>query len=72
MNFWVVANLILTFWQHHEQILIEGYDTEYDDIGLDDQFPQTCLASMKALFADEGFQRVVKRGNEYALHNNFQ
>jgi len=52
--------------------LNEGYDTEYDDIGLDDQFPQTCLASMKALFADEGFPRVVKRGNEYALHNNFQ
>ena len=41
-----------------------------EDIGPDDPFPMECLPAMKGLWADAGVQTAIKRGNEYALHDN--
>ena len=41
-----------------------------EDIGPDDPFPMECLPAMKGLWADRGVQSAIKRGNEYALHDN--
>ena len=30
------------------------------------------LSAMKAIYADAGFQKAVEKGNEYAMHDNFQ
>ncbi len=41
-----------------------------EDIGPDDPFPLECLPAMKGLWTDSGVQTAIKRGNEYALHDN--
>lgn len=43
-----------------------------EDIGADDSFPQQCLPAMKTLWQDPSVQATIKRGNEYALHDNIQ
>lgn len=43
-----------------------------EDIGVDDVFPIHCLAAMKGLWQDESVQNTIRRGNEYALHDNIQ
>lgn len=42
------------------------------DIGPDDIFPQECNEAMKGLWDDEAVQKCIRRGNEYALHDNIQ
>jgi guanine nucleotide-binding protein subunit alpha, other len=41
-----------------------------EDIGVDDCFPSDCLPAMKTLWADQAVQETIKRGNEFALHDN--
>ena len=41
-----------------------------DHIGLDDPFPEACLTAMEGLWDDAGFQVTIRRGNEFALHDN--
>jgi guanine nucleotide-binding protein subunit alpha len=43
-----------------------------EDIGAEDHFPIHCLAAMKGLWADAAVQQTIRRGNEYALHDNIQ
>lgn len=43
-----------------------------EDLGINDPFPIECLAAMKGLWADDSVQQTIKRGNEYALHDNIQ
>ena len=43
-----------------------------EDIGIEDPFPQECLPAMKALWADPAVQKTIKRGNEFALHDNIE
>ena len=43
-----------------------------EDIGPDDVFPRNCLPAMKGLWNDPAVQKTIKRGNEYALHDNIQ
>ena len=43
-----------------------------EDIGPEEVFPQNCLPAMKGLWADASVQKTIKRGNEYALHDNIQ
>lgn len=40
------------------------------DIGPDDSMPLDCLNAFKSLWRDEGVQLAIKKGNEYALHDN--
>ena len=42
------------------------------DIGPDDTFPPQCEHAMKGLWEDPAVQKCIKRGNEYALHDNIQ
>ncbi|KAM0794156.1 G-protein alpha subunit-domain-containing protein [Usnea florida] len=60
----------------HEQILHQYYRPCYGSanshVRLDEPFPKNLLSPMKELFADEGFQRIVKKGNRIALNDNFQ
>ena len=42
------------------------------DIGPDESFPLHCLGAMKGLWDDAAVQKCIKRGNEYALHDNIQ
>ena len=53
--------------QLHEKILGAA-----EDIGPEEAFPRNCLPAMKALWADASVQKTIKRGNEYALHDNIQ
>lgn len=41
-----------------------------DDIGLDDPFPKACLAAIEGLWDEAGFQDTIRRGNQFALHDN--
>ena len=41
-----------------------------DNIGLDDPFPKSCLTAMEGLWGDAGFQKIIKRGNAFALHDD--
>ncbi|MCJ1390590.1 hypothetical protein MMC18_003450 [Xylographa bjoerkii] len=41
-----------------------------EDIGVNDSFPMDCLSAMKGLWQDPSVQKTIKRGNEYALHDN--
>ncbi|KAI4198576.1 MAG: hypothetical protein LQ346_002729 [Caloplaca aetnensis] len=51
----------------HERVIAAA-----EDIGADDTFPPQCLPAMKALWKDPSVQATIKRGNEYALHDNIQ
>lgn len=42
------------------------------DIDINDPFPRDCLPAMIALWADGAVQQTIKRGNEYALHDNLK
>ena len=53
--------------QDYERIIAQA-----QDIGTEDHFPIQCLDAMKGLWQDESVQRTIKRGNEYALHDNIQ
>jgi hypothetical protein len=39
---------------------------------VNDAFPPECLPAMKGLWVDASVQQTIKRGNEYALHDNIQ
>lgn len=53
--------------EEHEKVIAAA-----EDLGPEDQFPQKCLPSMKALWNDPSVQQTIKRGNEFALHDNIQ
>lgn len=57
----------LTKSQNAERVIAAA-----EDIGADDSFPQQCLPAMKTLWQDPSVQATIKRGNEYALHDNIQ
>ncbi|KAK5001388.1 hypothetical protein LTR60_007394, partial [Cryomyces antarcticus] len=40
------------------------------DIGQDDAMPFDCLQAFNSLWHDAGVQLAIKKGNEYALHDN--
>lgn len=40
------------------------------DIGPEDAMPLDCLGAFRALWKDEGVQLAIRKGNEYALHDN--
>ena len=54
-------------FKEHEKVIAAA-----EDIGPEDQFPQNCLPAMKALWDDPSVQQTIKRGNEFALHDNIQ
>ncbi|KAL8776706.1 MAG: hypothetical protein Q9213_008165 [Squamulea squamosa] len=51
----------------HERVIAAA-----EDIGTEDSFPSQCLPAMKALWHDPSVQATIRRGNEYALHDNIQ
>ncbi|KAL8670323.1 MAG: hypothetical protein Q9168_005123 [Polycauliona sp. 1 TL-2023] len=51
----------------HERVIAAA-----EDIGTEDSFPPQGLSAMKALWHDPSVQATIKRGNEYALHDNIQ
>ena len=40
------------------------------EIGPEDAMPIDCLNAFKKLWRDDGIQLAIKKGNEYALHDN--
>ncbi|KAK3673474.1 hypothetical protein LTR78_006708 [Recurvomyces mirabilis] len=40
------------------------------EIGPEDSMPLDCLNAFKSLWRDHGVQLAIKKGNEYALHDN--
>lgn len=40
------------------------------DIGPEEAMPLDCLNAFKTLWQDDGVQLAIKKGNEYALHDN--
>ena len=40
------------------------------EIGPDEPMPLDCLHAFKSLWRDEGVQQAIRKGNEYALHDN--
>lgn len=42
------------------------------DIDINQSFPRECLPAMIALWADDAVQQTIKRGNEFALHDNLK
>ena len=66
-SFLLTQSLLLTCSKEHEKIIAAA-----EDIGPEDQFPQRCLPAMKALWNDPSVQQTIKRGNEFALHDNIQ
>ncbi|KAL8994722.1 MAG: hypothetical protein Q9169_005386 [Polycauliona sp. 2 TL-2023] len=51
----------------HERVIAAA-----EDIGTEDSFPPQGLPAMKALWHDPSVQATIRRGNEYALHDNIQ
>ena len=54
----------------NESKMFEAIIQDQEDIGIDDSFPIECLSAMKGLWADPSVQQTIKRGNEFALHDN--
>ena len=48
----------------------ESIIQDQEDIGIDDSFPIECLSAMKGLWTDPSVQQTIRRGNEFALHDN--
>ena len=48
----------------------EAIIANQDDIGIEDSFPKDCLGAMKGLWKDPSVQQTMRRGNEFALHDN--
>lgn len=42
------------------------------EIGTEDSMPLDCMNAFKSLWRDEGVQLAIRKGNEYALHDNLQ
>ena len=40
------------------------------EIGPEEPMPIDCLNAFKSLWTDAGVQLAIKKGNEYALHDN--
>jgi guanine nucleotide-binding protein subunit alpha len=40
------------------------------EIGPEEPMPLDCLHAFKSLWRDEGIQMAIRKGNEYALHDN--
>jgi hypothetical protein len=59
--------VLLTSIKKYEDVLLAT-----DDIGINDTFPIECLGAMKGLWGDQAVQTTMKRGNEYALHDNLK
>ena len=62
-----VCVYVLILDQEYERIIASAAD-----IGPDDTFPSQCQTAMKGLWEDEAVQKCIRRGNEYALHDNIQ
>lgn len=58
-------------WPNHQQEN-ERIIAAAEDIGAEDYFPIQCLDAMKGLWDDASVQLTIRRGNEYALHDNIQ
>ncbi|MCJ1239459.1 hypothetical protein MMC14_007455 [Varicellaria rhodocarpa] len=59
-------------YENQETEKFEAVLLTAEDIGINDPFPIDCLAAMKGLWADGAVQQSIRRGNEYALHDNIQ
>ncbi|MCJ1224569.1 hypothetical protein MMC12_001214 [Toensbergia leucococca] len=81
----IFSNMVVAFKIIAEEMREAGSQYEYSesedyeaviahtkDIGYNDSFPIECLAAMKGLWADPAVQDTMRRGNEYALHDNIQ
>ncbi|MCJ1387079.1 hypothetical protein MMC17_010208 [Xylographa soralifera] len=79
----IFANMVTSFRVIAEEMKDYGYEYANDqtqkceaillvaeDIGVNDSFPTDCLSAMKGLWEDPSIQKTIKRGNEYALHDN--
>ncbi|MCJ1432636.1 hypothetical protein MMC27_001993 [Xylographa pallens] len=79
----IFANMVTSFRVVTEEMRDYGYEYADDqtqkceaillvaeDIGVNDSFPIDCLSAMKGLWQDPSIQKTIKRGNEYALHDN--
>jgi guanine nucleotide-binding protein subunit alpha len=42
------------------------------EIGPEESMPLDCMNAFKSLWRDEGVQIAIRKGNEYALHDNLQ
>ena len=62
---WRCAARLLTSTQRFESIIQDA-----EDIGLNDPYPMECLSAMKNLWQDPSVQQTMRRGNEFALHDN--
>ncbi|KAL9631481.1 MAG: hypothetical protein Q9204_004213 [Flavoplaca sp. TL-2023a] len=81
----IFSNMVVAFKIIAEEMREIGLDYEIpesheyerviaaaEDIGTEDPFPPQGLPAMKALWHDPSVQATIKRGNEYALHDNIQ
>ncbi|MCJ1430046.1 hypothetical protein MMC29_007961 [Sticta canariensis] len=59
-------------YENKESYEYERVISAAEDIGVEESFPIQCLTAMKALWTDEAVQSTIRRGNEYALHDNIQ
>ncbi|MCJ1329191.1 hypothetical protein MMC10_005869 [Thelotrema lepadinum] len=79
----IFSNMVVAFKIIGEEMRDLGLDFEYgdslkyeaiisnqDDIGLEDSFPKDCLVAMKGLWKDPSVKQTMRRGNEFALHDN--
>ena len=42
------------------------------EISVNDQMPADYAVMIKSIWQDESVKQVIKRGNEYALHDNLK
>lgn len=73
--FKIIAEEMRELGVEYENKESHGYErviAAAEDIGVEESFPIQCLTAMKGLWADEAVQSTIRRGNEYALHDNIQ
>ena len=58
---------VLTFPKRFAEIIAAD-----PEIGTEDSMPLDCMNAFKSLWRDEGVQTAIRKGNEYALHDNLQ
>ncbi|KAA6406884.1 MAG: Guanine nucleotide-binding alpha-2 subunit [Lasallia pustulata] len=59
-------------FENRQSEMFEDIILAAKDIDINDPFPRDCLPAMIALWADGAVQQTIKRGNEYALHDNLK
>lgn len=60
-----IHDVLLTAYQRFAELLAAD-----PEIGPDDSMPNDCLHAFKNLWRDQGVQLAIRKGNEYALHDN--